>query len=137
MPYRVLDHTGDYMVEVAAEGKPELFSEAARALFDIVTDLETVEPRESVSVSVEAQSSEELLVSWLTELLFLYETERWLFSRFEPRLVNDHRLEAEAWGEKLDPERHPIDREVKGVTYHRMALVRQGKLFKTTIVFDL
>ena len=76
-------------------------------------------------------------MSWLTELLFLYETERWLFSRFEPRLLDDHRLEAEAWGEKLDPERHPIDREVKAVTYHRMALVRQGKLFKTTIVFDL
>ncbi len=137
MPYRVLDHTADYMVEVAAEGKPELFSEAARALFDIITDLETVEPRESVSLSVEAESSEELLVSWLTELLFLYEDQGWLFSRFDPRLVGDHRFEAEAWGEKLDPERHPIDREVKGVTYHRMALVRQGKLLKTTIVFDL
>jgi SHS2 domain-containing protein len=132
-----LDHTADYMVEVAAEGKPELFSEAARALFDIITDLETVEPRESVSISVEAESPEELLVSWLTELLFLYESERWLFSRFEPRLVDDRRLEAEAWGEKLDAERHPIDREVKAVTYHRMALVRQGKLLKTTIVFDL
>ncbi len=137
MPYRVLDHTADYMVEVAAEGKPELFSEAARALFDIITDLETVEPRESVSISVEAESPEELLVSWLTELLFLYESERWLFSRFEPRLVDDRRLEAEAWGEKLDAERHPIDREVKAVTYHRIALVRQGKLLKTTIVFDL
>ena len=137
MPYRVLDHTADYMVEVVAEGKPELFSEAARILFDIITDLGTVEPRQSVSISVEAASDEELLVSWLTELLFLYEDQRWLFSRFEPRLVEDRRFEAEAWGEKLDPERHPIDREVKAVTYHRMALVRQGKSLSTTIVFDL
>lgn len=137
MPYRVLDHTADYMVEVVAEGESELFSEAARALFDIITDLDTVEPRESVSIQVEAESNEELLVSWLTELLFLYEDQRWLFSRFDARLVEEHRVEAEAWGEKLDAERHPIDREVKAVTYHRMALVRQGKLLKTTIVFDL
>ena len=125
------------MVEVAAEGKPELFAEAARALFDIITEVEKVAPRESVSVSVKAESAEELLVSWLTELLFLYESERWLFSRFEPRLPDDGRLEAEVWGEKLDPARHPIEREVKAVTYHRMAFFRQGKQLKTTIVFDL
>ena len=133
----MLDHTADYMVEVSASSLSELFGEAARALFATITDLETVRPREEVSLSVEAGDAEELLVSWLTELLFLYETGQWLFCRFEPRLVDDKRLEAKAWGEKLDPDRHPIDREVKAVTYHRMAVVREGGLFKTTIVFDV
>ena len=133
----MLDHTADYMVEVSASSLSELFGEAARALFATITDLETVRPREEVSLSVEAGDMEELLVSWLTELLFLYENGQWLFCRFEPRLVDDKRLEAKAWGEKLDPDRHPIDREVKAVTYHRMAVVREGGLFKTTIVFDV
>jgi SHS2 domain-containing protein len=133
----VLDHTADYMVEVSAETLPALFAEAARALFDVITDLETVDAREPVAVGVEAESIEELLVSWLTELLFLYEDGRWLFSRFEPRILNERRIEAEAWGERLDPKRHPIDREVKAVTYHRMAVKREGNLVTTTIVFDL
>ena len=133
----MLDHTADYMVEVSASSLSELFGEAARALFETITDLETVRPREEVSLSVEAGDMEELLVSWLTELLFLYENGQWLFCRFEPRVVDDKRLEAKAWGEKLDPDRHPIDREVKAVTYHRMAVVREGGLFKTTIVFDV
>ena len=137
VPYRVLDHTADYMVEVFAASLPELFADAALALFDTVTDVKTIRPREEVSLSVEAADTEELLVTWLTELLFLYESERWLFCRYEPRLVNDRRVEGKAWGERLDPDRHPIDREVKAITYHRLAFAREGKLIKTRIVFDL
>ena len=137
VPHLVLDHTGDYMVEVSARSLPELFGEAALALFETITDVTTVRPRERVRVSVQAADTEELLVTWLTELLFLYESERWLLCRFEPRFPDDHHVEADAWGEKLDPDRHPIDREVKAVTYHRMALVREGDLIKTRIVFDL
>jgi SHS2 domain-containing protein len=137
MPYEVLDHTADYMVEVTAESLPELFADGARALFEILTEVDTVRPLERVAVRVEADGQEQLLVSWLTELLFLYEDGRWLFCRFEPRIIGDGRVEADVWGEKLDPTRHPIEREVKAVTYHRMALVREGNLWKTTIVFDL
>ena len=137
MTHRVQDHTADYMVEVSARSLQALFAEAALALFEAVTDVKTVRPRESVRVRVEAADPEELLVTWLTELLFLHESERWLFSRFEPRLPDGRHVEGEAWGEKLDPRRHPIDREVKAITYHRMKLVREGDVIKTRIVFDL
>jgi len=125
------------MVEVSAHSLAELFAEAALALFETITDVGTVRPRQEVSVSVEGSDPVELLVAWLTELLFLYESERWVFCRFEPRLVDAKRVEGRAWGEKLDPERHPVDREVKAVTYHQMALEREGNIIKTRIVFDL
>lgn len=125
------------MVEVSAPSLPELFADAGLALFEAITDVTTVRPRQHVSLSLAGADPEELLVAWLTELLFFYESERWLFCRFEPRLPSPHRVEGEAWGERLDPNRHPIDREVKAVTYHRMALVREGDLIKTRIVFDL
>ena len=137
VPHRVLDHTADYMVEVSAPSLPELFVEAATALFETVTDVRTIRPRDEISLSVEAADQEELLVTWLTELLFLHESERWLFCRFDLRLVNDKRVEGKAWGERLDPDRHPIDREVKAITYHRMAFEREGDFIKTRIVFDL
>jgi SHS2 domain-containing protein len=137
VPYQVLDHTADFMVEVYEDDLPGLFSEAARAFFDILTDSTTIQSREGVRVCVEAETLEELLVSWLTELLFLYETELWLFSRFEVSIFDDRQVEANLWGEKLDPSRHPIEREVKAVTYHRLGLVREETGFRTTIVFDL
>jgi SHS2 domain-containing protein len=125
------------MVEVWGADFAELASEAARALFALITDLETVRAQNGVPIEVHAESDEQLLVTWLTELLFLYETELWLFSRFEIETVEDGVLKAEAWGERLDPARHPVDREVKAVTYHRLGLEREKERFRTTIVFDL
>jgi SHS2 domain-containing protein len=137
MSYRFVDHTADVMVEVEARDREGLFTDAARSLFAILTDLDGIEPRESRQLRIEAEGWEQLLVTWLTELLFLYETELWLFSRFEILELGPNRLEAVSWGERMDAERHPIEREVKAVTYHRLGLVQEGGVYKTSIVFDL
>jgi SHS2 domain-containing protein len=125
------------MVEVSAPDLAGLFVEAAQALFRILTDPETIRSQDALSIGLEEENAEQLLVAWLTELLFFHETEQWLFSRFDITAIDEKRIEARVWGEKLDPLRHPIDREVKAVTYHRLGLVRDGNLLKTTIVFDL
>jgi SHS2 domain-containing protein len=114
-----------------------LFVEAAQALFRILTDPKTIRPQDSISIELEEEDTDQLLVAWLTELLFFHETEQWLFSRFDITSIDEKRIEARVWGEKLDALRHPIDREVKAVTYHRLGLVRDGNLLKTVIVFDL
>ena len=137
MPYRVLDHTADFMVEVTASSRKELFAEAARALMSVLTDLEAIRAAESVSVSLEADDTEQLLVTWLTELLFLYESKRWLFCRFAFQTLTERALEATAWGEKLDPARHEIDREIKAVTYHRLKVERRDGEWRTRVVLDL
>ena len=137
MPYEVLDHTADYMVEVRAPDLSTLFVDAARAMVSILTDPETVLEKIGFSVKVEADSQEQLLVSWLTELIFHHETDLWLFSKFEIQTLTENRLEAEVWGEKLDPKRHPIDREIKAVTYHRLGIKKDNGEYRTKIVFDL
>jgi SHS2 domain-containing protein len=125
------------MVEVSAPDAAGLFVEAAQALFRILTDPKTIRPQDSISIELEEEDTDQLLVAWLTELLFFHETEQWLFSRFDITSIDEKRIEARVWGEKLDALRHPIDREVKAVTYHRLGLVRDGNLLKTVIVFDL
>jgi SHS2 domain-containing protein len=137
MSYRVLDHTADYMVEVSGRTREELFAEAARAFFDTLTEVGSVRPEEAVEVRVRADDEDQLLATWLDELLFLHESEGWLFCDFRFRRLSERELEAEAWGERFDPARHAIDREIKAVTYHRLGLRREGDLLKTTIVFDL
>jgi SHS2 domain-containing protein len=137
MPFKVLDHTADFMVEVQATDMRELFAEAARSMVAILTDPKTVEGTQALIVEVEAENLEQLLVTWLTELIFRHETELWLFSEFEIRAMTETRLQAKVWGEKLDPERHPIDREIKAVTYHRLGIEEEDGGFRTKIVFDL
>jgi SHS2 domain-containing protein len=125
------------MVEVWGASFAEIATDGAKALFDIITDRSTVRSESNVRINVRADTNEQLLVAWLTELLFLHETELWLFSRFEIKRAERNGIEAEAWGERLDPDRHPIDREVKAVTYHRLGLEREKDRLRTTIVFDL
>ena len=47
MAYRIFDHTADLGIEVTAATLEELYAEAARALFALLTDLRSVRAREA------------------------------------------------------------------------------------------
>ena len=84
-PYEFLDHPAD--VGFLARGKTleELFANAALALCDYGWDLSTVRVRESVAVRVRAATLEDLLFSWLSEILFLTDAEKRVFKEFKDR----------------------------------------------------
>jgi SHS2 domain-containing protein len=124
--YRVFDHTADIGLEVEARTLPELFQTAARALFDQITDIDKVRDLEERHVTAEAAGTEELLVRWLSELLFLHDAEGVIFSRFEVDALSPERVSARVGGEPFDPGRHPVKTEVKAVTYHQVSVIRQA-----------
>ena len=137
MPYRLLDHTADLAIEVEAEDLEGLFVEAARAMFnEIVGDLGGVRPAEERRFELREDTPEDLLVSWLSELLFLFEVEKMLFSEFEVE-INDGTLKGRARGERYDRERHELRTGIKSVTYHMLEIRRSGDRYKVTIVFDI
>jgi SHS2 domain-containing protein len=46
-------------------------------------------------------------------------------------------LLATVHGEPLDPSRHPIDTEIKAVTYHQIAVEQTNGRWQTRVIFDL
>ncbi|NPB01852.1 MAG: archease, partial [Methanopyri archaeon] len=111
MPWEELEHTADAAFRVWAEDLEELFVDAARALFELIADLENVEPKERVEIEVEADDLVELFHDWLEELLFRHEVNEMLFSDFEVKIEKKdggYRLEGVAMGEPIDPEKHTI-----------------------------
>jgi SHS2 domain-containing protein len=134
MRYRLLDHTADALVEVHGQTLSERFANAAFALFDQMPDGATVDPVGEVRVIVSADSVEQLLVDFLQELLFLNDTDDYVFSEFEVEIAGMN-LEATARGEKFDQSRHPKRSVVKGVTYHNLKIDNEGKTL--TILFDV
>jgi tRNA nucleotidyltransferase (CCA-adding enzyme) len=96
--------------------KAEAFEQAALALTAVVTDLDKVEPRTSVTVQRDDADDELLFADWINALVYEMATRRMLFSRF--RVAFDgHVLTGEAWGEPVDTEKHQPAVEVKGATY--------------------
>ena len=90
-------------------------------MFSLIADLRNVEPKGEVEVRLTAEDLPRLLVAWLSELLFLHETQHLLFRRFQVR-VRGTSLRAYAWGEAIDKRRHELKLAVKAVTYHRLSV---------------
>jgi SHS2 domain-containing protein len=137
--YRLVDHTGDLALEIWAPDLEGLHDAAARALFESILDLASVLPADRVVLRVaEAADPADRLVRFLSELLFLHETQDWLFCGAQVLELSDTALVAEGIGERFDSSRHRIERQVKAVTYHRLRLERvEGGLWRASVVLDL
>lgn len=137
--YEFFGHTADVGAVVRGASLARLFENASRALFDLICDRARVRPGKRVRLQVEGSSLEDLLIRWLSELLFRHERDGLLFTSFKVERVDRTRLLARglARGETFDPVRHVRRREVKAITYHQIRLVRGRSAWRVRIVFDI
>lgn len=136
--FRLLDHTGDIALLVRAGSLEELFDVASRALFEVILDTRTVEPAERVGIEVrDAVDHEDLLVRFLSELLFLHDARGWVFRGAESIEFEPGGVRARAVGEPIDPRRHAVQRQVKAVTYHHLLVSQDAEGWSARIVLDL
>jgi SHS2 domain-containing protein len=135
--HETFDHTADLGLRVQAADLDTLFVEAAEALFSvIVEDLGTVKATTRVDVTLVETNRELLLFDWLKGLLFRFDAEHWLFSRFEVKVRPDG-LTGAAWGEKLDRERHELGHEVKAITYHGLTVEQTPDGWLAEVIVDI
>ncbi len=109
-------HQADIGIRGFGSTREEAFAQAAAALTAVITNLEDITPKELVEVTCEAPDEQLLFADWLNALLYEMSTRRMLFSRFEVH-IEDNRLTARAWGEKLKRAKHNPVVEVKAATY--------------------
>ena len=136
---REIEHTADAGAVVRGGTLPRLFENASRAMFDLICDRRAVRPLRSVRIAVQGSSLEDLLVRWLSELLYLLETEDMLFTSFTLARVDRtlFRARGSARGERIDRSRHRLRRELKAVTYHQIEVVRGRSAWRVRLVFDV
>jgi len=141
MPYEFLDHTADVAVALDAETREELFAEALRAFTDTVTDRDTVGADEGHDLEAEAATLPELLVEWLGELVYRFDVDGLLFADVTGLVIEEtdegFRLTGRAHGEPYDKERHPLQVEVKGVTYHDLVVEQDDGGWRARVIFDI
>jgi SHS2 domain-containing protein len=132
--YEEIEHTADVGLRAYGKTASEIFESAAIGMFALITDLERVKPVGEVEVRLSADDLPGLLVTWLSELLFIHETQHLLFCKFAVR-VRGKKLEARAWGETIDKQRHELKLAVKAVTYHRLSVdIKKGV---AEVIFDV
>lgn len=144
MAHRFIDHTGDTAVELTAQSEAELFRDATRALCSLFIDTgdETVAPRvaRTVAVELEAEDGEALLIDYLNELIFLFDSQGllpWELDVEEIDMGSPARLRGRLGGEDFDPGRHRFQTEVKAATFHDVEIRRSGGMISVIVVLDL
>jgi SHS2 domain-containing protein len=136
-PFRVLEHTADVGFEAWGATREEVFSNAARALEDLMVDLASIESRREVPIEVEGEDAPSLLVNWLSQILYLFDAEGWVFRDFDIRRLEDRSLEAVARGEPFDRARHAVKLQVKAITYHQLALGQTAEGWRARVYVDI
>jgi SHS2 domain-containing protein len=135
--YEFFEHTADLGLRIRAADLDTLFSEAAQALFAaIVEDLTSVRPMRQVSFEVKGDEREYLLFDWLNELLYRFDAEHLIFSRFEVHVTTSG-LAGTAWGEPLDRSRHELSHEVKAITYHGLRVEQTPGGWLAEVIVDI
>ena len=135
--FEIINHTADVGIIAYGSDIRQLFSNAALALFSLITDTESIVEKIQKDVQVISKDSNSLLVDWLNELIYLFDTQRVLFSRFDIKKLSNNQLITTCWGESFDPLKHKIRIEVKAATYHMLKINKDDGKYNVQVIFDV
>ncbi|MCK4776912.1 MAG: archease [Actinomycetia bacterium] len=136
-PFEIIEHTADIGLRAFGRTKKELFENMARGMFDILVDIKKVKPLVTEKVILSETDIEALLAGWLNELLFVFEIKKMLFCDFKIKELRETYLEAEAFGEKINSEKHEITEDIKACTYHMLKVEKIGNHWVGEVIFDV
>ena len=88
------------------------------------------------TIELDAENTEDLLIDFLSEVLFLSEVDYLVFSSINVHLASNH-LRALLVGEPFDPERHRGGTEIKGISYSGLKIVKGDEGYVLDILFDV
>jgi SHS2 domain-containing protein len=134
--YETFEHEADIGIRGFGATIEEAFESAAVALYSVMVNIDTIEPKVKRIITASAQDRELLLVEWLNALLAVSDIERMVFSKFEVS-IEGQSLTGIAWGERLERDRHETRVEVKGATYHMLRIGEQDGRFYAQCVVDV
>ena len=143
MPYAYADDIAIADLALRAWGQTveETFIAAADAtMHAMVEDLATIAPREQRTFELHDEQLDLLLLQFLQELLFYKDAQRLMLRVYEVRVkahAQGFTLQASAAGELLDPARHALGADVKGVTLHRLQVIQTPNGWEATVVLDV
>ncbi|MDO5845996.1 MAG: archease [Methanocorpusculum sp.] len=137
MPFEELEHTADVKMRILAPDFCSLFAEAGRALASVLYGDYPREPSVlSADIAAEGKDPGELAVNYLSELLFLMETEYLVPQEFALS-AGTGQLCGTVRGVAFDRAKHAGGIEVKGISYSGMSLTKTDTGFELIIIFDI
>jgi SHS2 domain-containing protein len=136
--YQIFEHPADVGIEARGKTLSQAFEQAAIGMFSIITDNSKVESKIIKEFELKAESFEEILVDFLSKLLYYNGAESLVFGSFDLSLDEEKmELKVRAGGEKYKLSKHKYGTEIKGVTYHKLQIEKHKNYTKVRVLFDI
>jgi len=136
-PFETLDHTADTGFRAWGSTVAELFENSAIAMLALSADTSAVEEREQKRIELESEGYESLLVDWLNEILYLFDSDAFAPKSFHVDEITPKRIKARLIGEQRDPKRHPWTLIIKAVTYYELRVEQRNGRWESQVFLDI
>lgn len=134
LPFVIVDHTADWALQVYGRTLTDLFIHAAQGMTSLmVANPDAIGQEETLEIELDAYDAESLLVDWLTELAYWAEMEQRVGRLFEITACSPTHLQATVHGGQADE----LQKHIKAVTFHNLAILETAVGLEVTIVFDV
>jgi SHS2 domain-containing protein len=137
MQFEVLDISGDTGIKAYGKTVSEAYANAGIGMYSLITDISGVDERESVELELSGDSPEGVLVAYLNELIFRFDTHGFIGRSVEVPNLSDSGIRVIVHGEEFDPERHERRLLIKAATYHNIKIGRADSVWEVEVVFDI
>lgn len=152
--FETYEHTADVGLIARGPTLEALFINAARGMMHIIrtgvgfrgpgsgrkegdSEFLTPDTRQRFDVEVTAPDRAALLVAWLNELIFHFETRRLVLADFQIHDLTDERLAATVTGQAIGELDEPLAMELKAATYHGLRVEQTDAGWEAAVLFDV
>ena len=136
--YELIDHTADIGIKVKGKDLKNLFSNAAKAMFNVIA----LKPKsiaglrkKPCQINLKASNREELFVRWLSELLSLSDCKDVYFTDIKINKLTETEIAGTVAG--VARRYFQGTREVKAVTYCDVKVAKRKNGFFAQVIFDV
>jgi len=131
--FNEIQHTADAALSVWAENLNDLFKNSLKGMYQLIgISSNFTQGNDAIHIALQAEDSESLLVSFLSECLFFVLNKRLILIPAELE-INDGKLNCKMQVFSINK----INKEIKAVTFHNLRVTHNKKGYKVINVFDI
>lgn len=132
--FKILPHTADVRLLIFGNSYAELFQNALLGMKAIIKPEETLEKSDWRKIKIESLDATALLVDFLSEVLYLIQTNHEIYDEVKIFELSQSNLEGAIRGKKFKD----IKEEIKAVTYHEAYVqCKDVDKWEAMVIFDL
>ena len=135
--FELLEHPSDIGVLARGRSRNEALIAASNGLVSILVNPVDFKPLEERFFKATGSDEAAIIVNWLNEILFFFDTEGMVFVEFEIESWNMDEVVGHARGERFDIDRHEFRTAVKAATYHQFESHQTSEGWEIRVFVDV